>query len=72
MGIPIGANPRRKETWEPIIVKLKKKKLASWKHKNLSFAGRITLINSILASLPLFFLSFFKIWEGVAKTLPRL
>lgn len=54
LGIPIGVNLGRIETWEPIIVKFKKK-LASWKHKHLSFAERITLINSVLTSLPLFF-----------------
>lgn len=63
LGIPIEANPRRKETWEPIITKFKKK-LATWRHKHLTIAGRIRLINSALSSLPLFYMSFLKFWKG--------
>lgn len=57
-GISIGANHKRKDTWNPIIRKLKKK-LAPWKHKTLSFVLRVCLINSMLTSLSIFFLSFF-------------
>lgn len=59
LGIPVGANPRKKVTWEPLITKLKGK-LSSWKQKSLSFRGKIFLIRSVLSSMPLFFLSFFK------------
>nr|KYP51642.1 Transposon TX1 uncharacterized [Cajanus cajan] len=37
LGLPIGANPRKKATWEPILVKLRKK------GKVLSMAGRVWL-----------------------------
>ncbi|XP_028115369.1 uncharacterized protein LOC114313204 [Camellia sinensis] len=43
MGMPLGVNPRRKSTWNPVIEKVKNK-LASWKRKMLSFAGRLTLL----------------------------
>lgn len=66
LGTPIGDNPRKKEMWDPIIAKFKKR-LASWKHKHLSFAGSICLIKSIVTSLPLFYLSFFKVLLGVAR-----
>jgi hypothetical protein len=55
LGISMGANPRRKVTWKP-IVEFTRKCLSRWKSHNLSIGGRITLINSILSSLPLFFL----------------
>jgi len=57
LGILIGANPRREETWKRVINKFEKK-LALWKHKSLSFSGRVCPINSVLTSLPLFFLWF--------------
>ncbi|CAL5331078.1 unnamed protein product [Camellia sinensis] len=38
LGLPLGANPSRRQTWKPIIEKVKKK-LAGWKRKLLSFAG---------------------------------
>jgi len=71
LGILIEANVRCLETWEPIILKFKKR-LATWKHKHLLFVERLCLINSVLSSLPLFYLSFFKIPEVVAKILIRL
>ena len=47
LDIPISANPRRMETWESII-NFFDKKLASWKHKHLSFARRVCLIENHL------------------------
>ncbi|CAJ2644735.1 unnamed protein product [Trifolium pratense] len=59
LGIPVGANPRRKATWLPIIDSMKKR-LGVWNSRLLSIGGRVTLINSVLSSLPLYFFSFFK------------
>nr|KYP32570.1 hypothetical protein KK1_046712 [Cajanus cajan] len=44
LGIPLGADPRRTETWRPIISKYNKK-LAKWKHKSLSMAGRVSTLS---------------------------
>jgi hypothetical protein len=41
------------------------KKLSSWKGKLMSAGGRLVLINSILSSLVMFILSFFKVPSGV-------
>ena len=71
LGIPIVANPRKEEMWKPIIEKVKKK-LSLWKHKLISFVGRVCLINSILNVLPLFFFSFFKIPMVVLSKLVSL
>jgi hypothetical protein len=43
------------------------KKLSSSKGKYLSMGGRLVLINSVLSSLPMFMLSFFKILKGVIE-----
>ena len=59
LGIPIGANPRCFELWDP-IVKKSERKLAKWKQKLLSFGGRVTLIKSVLNSIPIYFFSFFR------------
>ena len=58
LGIPIGANPRRDHMWEPIINKCERA-LAKWKQRHLSFGGRVTLIQSFLTSIPIYYLSFF-------------
>ncbi|XP_028104944.1 uncharacterized protein LOC114303962 [Camellia sinensis] len=71
LGLPLGANPNRKSTWQPVIEKVKKK-LANWKRKFLSYAGRLTLIRSVLSCMPIYFLSIFKIPVGVAKQIEKI
>jgi hypothetical protein len=46
-----------------------KKKLCSWKGKLLSSRGRLVLINSVLSSLQMFMMSFFRIPKGVLEKL---
>ncbi|CAL5406054.1 unnamed protein product [Camellia sinensis] len=46
LGLPLEANPSRKSTWQPVIEKVKRK-LATWKRKVLSYAGRLTLIRKV-------------------------
>lgn len=60
LGLPPGANPRKKKTWQPVVEKVKAK-LALWKRKVLFFAGRLTLIKSVLDSLLGFYISIFKL-----------
>lgn len=68
LGIPIGANQRHSVTWDPIIRKCEAR-LARWKQKHVSFGGRVTLINSVLTALPIYFLSFFRIPDKVVEKL---
>lgn len=49
-----------------------KKKLALWKRKCLSFAGRLPLIRSVLSSLPVYFLSLFKMLVGIARSIDKI
>jgi hypothetical protein len=46
-----------------------KKKLSSWKGKMLSSGGRLVLVNSVLSSLPMYMMSFFRIPKGVLEKL---
>lgn len=71
LGMPLGANPKRKSTWKPILDRFKSK-LASWKRRYLSIGGRIVLIKSVLSSLPIFYMSLFKIPEGIVKALESI
>lgn len=71
LGIPVAANPRRCSTWEPIVIALKKK-LQCWKGRFLSIGGRVSLIDSILNSLLLYLLSFYRASRKVVKTLQAI
>ncbi|GKV43338.1 hypothetical protein SLEP1_g50641 [Rubroshorea leprosula] len=53
LGVPLGANPSRIDTWKPLIETFSRK-LSVWKGRYLSLDGRITLINFVLSSLPVF------------------
>ncbi|KAK2449806.1 hypothetical protein QL285_008962 [Trifolium repens] len=68
LGLPVGANPRRCSTWAPLLDAFRKR-LGSWGNKYISLGGRIVLINAVLNSLPIFFLSYMrmpeKIWREV-------
>nr|CCA66180.1 hypothetical protein [Beta vulgaris subsp. vulgaris] len=71
LGLPIGDNPARIRTWDPIIDKLEKK-LASWKGKLLSLGGRLTLIKASLSNLPLYYMSLFPVPKGVIEKINKL
>jgi hypothetical protein len=70
LGLPVCANPRREATWEPMIEVLNKR-LNSWKNRFVSLGGRVILINSVLAAIPIFFLSFMKmptkVWKRIVS-----
>ncbi|KAL7177287.1 hypothetical protein ACSBR2_030606 [Camellia fascicularis] len=71
LGLPLGASPSRRLTWRPVVEKFRKK-LSGWKRRMLSFAGRVTLIKSVLSALPIYYMSLFKMPEGVAKEIDRI
>lgn len=71
LGIIIGSNPRRIRTSKSLMDNIKSR-LLSWKAKTLSRGGRLTLINSVLSSLPIFLLSFFKAPISVWKEIERI
>ncbi|XP_016204098.1 uncharacterized protein LOC107644684 [Arachis ipaensis] len=71
LGISLGANPRLVKTWKPIIDKVEEK-LSLWKAKVLNKAGKLVLIKSVLNSLPVYYLSLYKMPKAVAEKLISL
>ncbi|GAU48313.1 hypothetical protein TSUD_405300 [Trifolium subterraneum] len=59
LGLPIGGDPMCLSFWEPVLTRLKRR-LSGWKSRFLSFGGRLVLLKSVLTSLPVYALSFFK------------
>jgi hypothetical protein len=56
------------EDWKIIEEKFENR-LSCWKGKLLSYGGRLVLINSVLNSLSMFMMSFFKVPKGVLQKL---
>jgi hypothetical protein len=54
------------------VVKTIEKRLISWRNRYVSLGGRVVLINSVLASILVFFLSFLKIPLKVRMKIVRL
>ncbi|GKV31185.1 hypothetical protein SLEP1_g39903 [Rubroshorea leprosula] len=71
LGIPIGGSSRKKAFWKP-LVELFSKKLSTWKGRYLSLGGWITLINSMLSSLPVFWMSVYLIPKGTILSLDKI
>lgn len=71
LGLPVGKNMRRVDTWNVIVDRLIKN-LSSWKAKTLSIGGRLTLVKAVLGNLPIFYLSLFKAPIKIIKRLESL
>ncbi|KAJ0469888.1 putative reverse transcriptase zinc-binding domain-containing protein [Helianthus annuus] len=71
LGLYVGANMNLIKNWKP-IVDLFKNRLSMWKARKLSYGGRITLLKSVLSSLPTYFFSLYKAPSLVLNDLERL
>ncbi|XP_055815781.1 uncharacterized protein LOC129885509 [Solanum dulcamara] len=71
LGMPLGYKHNEVVIWDSIIEKTVKR-LSQWKAQYLSLGGRVTLINSVLDSLPTYVMSLFPIPSSVAEKLDRL
>jgi hypothetical protein len=71
LGLPIGGDPRRLVFWDPVVARLKNR-LSGWKSRFLSFGGRLILLKSVLTSLPVYDLSFFKAPSGIIFSIESL
>ena len=54
-----------------MLTKIKNKQ-SSWKIKILSRVGRLTLIKSVLNSLPIYYMSLFKMPKSIAKNIVKM
>ncbi|GKC19136.1 RNA-directed DNA polymerase, eukaryota, reverse transcriptase zinc-binding domain protein [Tanacetum coccineum] len=71
LGLPIGSNMARVNSWVPIVNKFNNR-LSRWKSSMLSIGGRSTLISSVLGSLGIYFLSIFPMPTQVNNSLEKI
>ncbi|GJX63412.1 RNA-directed DNA polymerase, eukaryota, reverse transcriptase zinc-binding domain protein [Tanacetum coccineum] len=71
LGVKVGVNMSKINFWNEVVQKVTSK-LSSWKAKTLSVGGRLTLIKSVLGAIPTYYLSLYKVPEGVLSHLESL
>lgn len=69
--LPLGAKYKAKVNWSPDVEKMKRR-LPTWKGRYLSKRGKLTLLKSVISSLPLYFLSLYSTPALVLGRLKRI
>ena len=71
LGLPLGVPHKASSMWDGVEEKMRRR-LALWKRQYISKGGRVTLIKSTLASMPIYQLSLFRMPKIVARRLEKL
>lgn len=71
LGIQVGAKMTRVKSWDPVVDTIRNR-LASWKVRHLSIGGRVTLLKSVLESLPVYYLSLYKAPKAVVVNIEQI
>ena len=71
LGMPLGASFKVSAVWNPILEKIEQR-LTGWQRLYLSKGGCLTLLKSMLSSLPTYFLSLFTIPKHVVERIEKL
>ncbi|GJV30818.1 hypothetical protein Tco_1391218 [Tanacetum coccineum] len=71
LGVKVAVNMMCINSWNEVIQNVTIK-LSKWKANSLSVGGRLTLLKSVLGSLPTYYMSLFKAPDGVLSYLERL
>lgn len=71
LGVPLHWKTLNTTDWNPLVSKIEKK-LQTWKGSLLSLGGRVTLLNSVISALPLYWLSIYKIPVTVCSKIDKI
>lgn len=71
LGLPLSSKKLNKNAYLPLIQRFNNR-LAGWAAKHLTIAGRVVLINQILSSLPVYYMSCFKIPIWVIQEIDKI
>ncbi|RVW23944.1 LINE-1 retrotransposable element ORF2 protein [Vitis vinifera] len=71
LGLPLGAPNKSTAVWDGVEEKMRRR-LAHWKRQYISKGGRLILIKSTMASMPLYQMSLFCMPKSVVRRLEKL
>lgn len=69
--LPIGYNMCLKINWSPIIENVSRN-LSDYNSKAISFGDRLTLVKSVLGSMPLYYFSLFRAHASIINHLKKI
>lgn len=71
LGLTLYVGSSKKHLWDAVVERIDKR-LSSWKGRYLSLGGRLTLIKSVLSSIPIYYLSCFRCPKSVVDRIEKL
>ena len=71
LGLPLGAQHNSVVVWD-VIEERYRRKLTLWKRQYISKGGRLTLLRSTLSSLPIYYISSFRLPRRINVRLERI
>ncbi|KAK0583049.1 hypothetical protein LWI29_032852 [Acer saccharum] len=71
LGLPLGGRPCSKLFWNDLVCRMENW-MDPWKKLFLNKGGRLVLIKAVMASIPIYFMSIFKVPVGVASRIEKL
>ncbi|GKA00995.1 RNA-directed DNA polymerase, eukaryota, reverse transcriptase zinc-binding domain protein [Tanacetum coccineum] len=71
LGSYVGGDMNRLQSWDDMVERVRRR-LSTWKMKMLSIGGRLTLLKSVLGSMPIFHMSIFKVPSGIIHILESI
>nr|GEY48750.1 RNA-directed DNA polymerase, eukaryota, reverse transcriptase zinc-binding domain protein [Tanacetum cinerariifolium] len=71
LGSMVGGRMHRLHSWDDAVDRVRNR-LSKWKMKMLSSGGRLTLVKSVLGSMPIFHMSLFKVPAGFLHKLESI
>ena len=71
LGLPVGGDSQKLSFWKPVVDRIRAR-LSLWNYQFLSFGGRLVLLKSVMSSLPVYFLFFFKAPTGTISSIESI
>lgn len=71
LGVPLHWKKLSTSEWQPLITKIENR-LQTWKGSLLSLGGRVTLLNSVLSAIPIYWLSIYRLPVNIRSKIDRI
>lgn len=71
LGVPLHWKKLSTSDWQPLVSKIENK-LQTWKGTLLSLGSSVTLLNSVISAIPIYWLSIYKIYVNIRNAIDKI